>query len=257
MRAPGASALRAVVFDFYGTIAWHGQAPASPYAQVFARHGYQLDEAHEAAYFASYDGVAHLEHSASQAAYEAWVRRRHEELARSCGVPDDDVALVVERLRAEDHRPVVAYPDAAETLAALRRRGFRLGVCSNWGWDLDVSIGQAGLAHLIDAAVTSARVGFRKPHSQIYVAITDQLGVSPTETLFVGDSFHPDVTGPLALGMQAAHVWRTTAPSGREPPPLPTEAGRVSQVGELLAWPRLAAAAAGPGDGAPPEAGAP
>lgn len=254
MRAPSPSALRAVVFDFYGTIAWHGEAPVSPYAQVFARHGSHLDEAHEAAYFASYDGVDHLEHSASEAAYESWVRRRLEELARSCGVPDDDVARVVDGLRAQDRRPVVAYPDAAETLAALRQRGFLLGVCSNWGWDLDVSIGQSGLAHLIDAAVTSARVGFRKPHSQIYVAITDQLGVSPTETLFVGDSFHPDVTGPLALGMQAAHVWRRSGPSGREPPPLPPDAGRVACVGELLAWPRLAAAAARRVDAAPPGA---
>jgi putative hydrolase of the HAD superfamily len=246
--AVGSAPLRAVVFDFYGTIAWHGEAPASPYAAVFARHGYRLDEAHEAAYFASYDGVDHAEHSASEAVYEAWVRRRHEDLARSCQVPDDDISRIAEGLRAQDNAPVVAYPDAAETLRALRERGFLLGVCSNWGWDLDASIEQAGLSTLIDAAVTSARVGVRKPHSQIYVAITDLLGVSPLQTLFVGDSFHPDVTGPLALGMQAAHVWR--APS-LQAPALPPDAGRISCVRELLEWPLLAAAAPTAADGAP------
>ena len=240
--APGPVPLRAVVFDFYGTIAWHGAAPASPYAAVFARHGYHLEEAHEAAYFAAYDGVEHVEHSASETVYESWVRQRHDALARSCEVPDHDVARVVEALRAQDKTPVVAYEDAAETLGALRQRGFLLGVCSNWGWDLEVSIEQAGLARLIDAAVTSARVGFRKPHSQIYAAITELLGVTPAETLFVGDSLQPDVTGPLALGMRAAHVWRETG-AARRPPPLPAGAERVSGVRALLEWPLLATAA--------------
>jgi putative hydrolase of the HAD superfamily len=242
-----------VVFDFYGTIAWHGDAPASPYAAIFARHGYRLEEAHEAAYFATYDGVEHVEHSASEAAYEAWVRHRLDALARSCRVPDHDVVRVVDALRAQDRTPVVAYPDAAETLGALRERGFRLGVCSNWGWDLEVSLEQAGLSPLVDAAVTSARVGFRKPHSQIYAAITELLGVDAAETLFVGDSLHPDVTGPLALGMRAAHVWRASGDA--EPPPLPAGAVRVSGVRELLRWPALTTAAVDRIPGAPGDTG--
>jgi putative hydrolase of the HAD superfamily len=90
--------------------------------------------------------------------------------------------------------------------------------------------------------VTSARVGARKPHAKIYAAITELLGVRAAETLFVGDSLHPDVTGPLALGMRAAHVWRETG-TARQAPPLPAGAGRVAAVVELLAWPLLATAA--------------
>jgi putative hydrolase of the HAD superfamily len=243
--------LRAVVFDFYGTIAWHGEAAASPYATVFSRHGYRLDEAVEADYFATYDGIEHAEHSTSEAVYESWVRGRLAGLARTCGVRDDDLAPLIDALRSQDVAPVVPYPDAAETLGTLRQRGFRIGVCSNWGWALNLSIEQAGLGELIDAAVTSARVGARKPHRVIYEAITGALGVSATETLFVGDSFHPDVTGPLSLGMRAVHVWREDPDSARRPPPLPAAASRVRSVGELLGWPLLATpAAAGPsGDG--------
>jgi len=253
----GPGRVRAVIFDFYGTIAWHGEAMVSPYAAVFARHGYRLDETAEADYFASYDGVEHVEHSVHEAAYEAWVRRRLDGLARACQVPDDDVARLVDALRTQDRAPVEAYPDAAETLGVLRERGFRLGVCSNWGWDLEGSIEQAGLAHLIDAAVTSARVGARKPHRLIYTAITDALGVSPLDTLFVGDSYRPDVAGPVSLGMGAAHVWREPPGSTPRPPPLPEGAGRVSTVRELLEWPLLAAAAAAPVDTGPIGADAP
>jgi putative hydrolase of the HAD superfamily len=243
---PAGDPLRAVVFDFYGTLVSRGESGASPYATVFARHGYRLDEAVEAEYFATHDGIEHQEHSTSEAVYEDWVRHRLAALARTCGVREADVGPLVDALRAQDRTPVVPYPDAAATLEALRGRGFRLGVCSNWGWDLDTSIEQAGLGPLIHAAVTSARVGARKPHRVVYEAITGALGVSATETLFVGDSFHPDVTGPVSLGMRAVHVWREPADSTRPPPPLPAAAGRVRSVGELLGWPLLAAAR-GPG----------
>ena len=246
-------ALRAVVFDFYGTIAWHGDAAATPYATVFSRHGYRLDEAVEADYFATYDGIEHAEQSTSEAVYESWVRGRLAGLARTCGVRDDDLEPLVDALRSQDVAPVIPYPDAAPTLGALRRRGFRIGVCSNWGWGLDRSIEQAGLGPLIDAAVTSARVGARKPHRVIYEAITGALDVAPTETLFVGDSFHPDVTGPLSLGMRAVHVWRESPDSTRRPPPLPPAAHRVRSIEELLDWPLFAApAAAGLAGGAAP-----
>jgi putative hydrolase of the HAD superfamily len=241
--------LRAVVFDFYGTIAWRGEAGTSPYATAFARHGYRLDETVEADYFATYDGIEHAEHSTSEAAYEAWVRYRLAGLAQTCGVREGDVGPLVDALRTQDVTPVVPYPDAAETLGTLRGRGFRVGVCSNWGWDLDESIEQAGLGPLIDAAVTSARVGARKPHRAIYEAITGALGVTAAETLFVGDSFHPDVTGPLSIGMRAAHVWREPPDSARRPPALPAAAGRVRSVRELLGWPLLATAAAETGGG--------
>ena len=119
-RLPSRSHPDAVVFDFYGTIAWHGEAAASPYATVFSRHGYRLDEAVEADYFATYDGIEHAEHSTSEAVYESWVRGRLAGLARTCGVRDDDLAPLIDALRSQDVAPVVPYPDAAETLGTLR-----------------------------------------------------------------------------------------------------------------------------------------
>ena len=67
--------------------------------------------------------------------------------------------------------------------------------------------------------LTSARLGYRKPHPLIYLAALDALGTDPKEVLFVGDSWGPDVLGPIAVGMQAAHLARSERAS--DPPLIP------------------------------------
>lgn len=233
-----------MIFDFFGTIACSSGGAVSGYGPVFERHGYRLEPEVEAGYFTRYDGVEHLEHSADKATYEAWVRWRHSSLASECAVAPEDVERIVEDLRSLDTGAVVAYPEAQAALEALRSRGFLLAVCSNWGWELDDSIAEAGLGPLLDGAVTSARAGARKPHARIYATVTEAIGVRPEEALFVGDSLRPDVVGPMAFGMAAVHLWRAERPG--EAPELPEGAVRISSLTELLEWPALASAASMP-----------
>jgi putative hydrolase of the HAD superfamily len=234
-----------VIFDFFGTIACHENGATSEYPAVFARHGRRLDPLIESAHFARYNGALHLEHSTDRATYEAWVRFRHAELAVACDVPAADVERLVDDLRVSDTLPVVAYPDAAPTLGTLRDRGFRIGVCSNWGWEIDAFLIQADLFDLVDVAITSARAGARKPHQRIFAAMTDALGVRPAEALFVGDSLRPDVEGPAEVGMSAVHLRRPEDSAGAPPGPLPPGAERITSLTALLDWPALERAAGG------------
>ena len=96
---------------------------------------------------------------------------------------------------------MVAYPEAAATLGVLRDAGLTVGVCSNWGWELDAYLEQVGLLALVDSSVTSARAGARKPHPNIYRTSVESLGVLTSDVVFVGDSWEPDVRGPRRLGM--------------------------------------------------------
>ncbi len=226
---------RAVIFDFYGTLAHWADRSISNYSTVFAAHGYELPDPVLGAYFARYDGVDHAEHSTDSATYEAWVRRRLGQLAVSCGVASDGVEALVEDLREADRGPMVAYPDAAPTLAALREQGWAIGVCSNWGWELDGFLDQVGLLDLIDSAVTSARAGARKPHPNIYAVSVGALGVRPEDAVFVGDTWGPDVEGPCAIGMTAIHVWRNQDRQGDgEPRSLSERMHRVGDLREVL-----------------------
>jgi putative hydrolase of the HAD superfamily len=224
----------AVIFDFYGTLAHWADTEKASYETVFAAFGYELAPSVRDGYFSLYDGVDHAEHSVSEDAYEAWVRYRLGELTRACGVDASERDAMVDALRDLDQHPMVAYPEAAETLALLREAGVTVGVCSNWGWELDAYLEQVGLLRLVDCSITSARAGSRKPHPGIYASSVEALGVRPEEVVFVGDSWEPDVRGPRRVGMTAVHVWRPVERVGQEPPPLEPGDHRVDELRGVL-----------------------
>ena len=224
----------AVIFDFYGTLAHSADAAGSNYESIyqtiFAARGYTLEQSVLNDYYSRYDGVEHGEHSTSEVAYEAWVRTRLRDLTEACGVSDAHVEELLDALRAVDQGAMVPYPEAAATLSSLREAGFAIGVCSNWGWELDAFLDEAGLLALVDVSVTSARAGSRKPHPDIYDISVSALGVEREEVLFVGDSWEPDVRGPRRAGMAAVHVWREEERHGLRPPPLEPGDHRVGDL---------------------------
>lgn len=179
------------------------------------------------------DGIEHREASASREAYERWESARWQGMLRDCGVEGPQAENLVNAIRFQVHgTPVEAYPETEEVLRDLRARGYRLGVCSNWHWDLEPSLEQAGIRDLVDVAITSARVGVRKDHPEIYRVTLEALEAEGAESLFVGDSWRPDVLGPLANGFAGAvHIDRWSSPGE----PLPTGASRSADLRGVLA----------------------
>jgi putative hydrolase of the HAD superfamily len=125
-----------------------------------------------------------------------------------------------------DHRALASQFEVPEpTLAALRKireRGYRIGIVSNATPTGDVmrhDLEVLGLADLVDAAVYSSDVGFRKPDPRIYQAVIGRLAVEPTSCLFVGDRVKEDVLGAQALGMRAvlSHEFRQEEPGAARP----------------------------------------
>ncbi|MFF7387735.1 HAD family hydrolase [Streptomyces scabiei] len=91
------------------------------------------------------------------------------------------------------------YPDAAEVLAALRRRGVAVGVVSNIGWDLRPVFRAHGLDAYVDVYVLSYEHGAQKPDPRLFALACAELGVDARDTLMVGDDRRAD-GGAAALG---------------------------------------------------------
>jgi putative hydrolase of the HAD superfamily len=227
--------VRAVIFDWFGTLAEWPHGSTSSYASVFSDHGHRVDPAVFDRYHARWDGVDHREHSTSRDTYLAWSRQRLMDLATECGVADRQMDVLVDALVDADRRTsMVVYPEVRPVLGELRRRGLAIGVCSNWGWDLEGALHATGVDALIDVAVTSARVGYRKPHGAMYESILGALRVAAPEAIFVGDSWEPDVLGPIGAGMRSVHVDRAHGESAGSLPPLVAGATRISNLRRLL-----------------------
>ena len=210
---------KAVLLDFYGTLA-RDVAPVV-IDDVMQEHGYVLpDHLREMWWNGDVDGIEHGDESLSREHYIAWQRRRLLSLLGEADVHPGEYDVILAKLQAgREGRALEPYPEAAGVLTELRTRGVSLAVCSNWDWDLEPAVAEAGLRHLVDVLVSSAWAGARKPHPKIFRTTLEQLGVGADEAVFVGDTWGPDVDGPRALGITPVYLERddhwpdTTAPS--------------------------------------------
>ena len=214
--------MKAVIFDFYGTLA---ETPdwGPSWQEMVAEVGYELPaDIRDRWWNDGIDGSEHDEHSQSRDHYVAWQQARVRGMLDECGVPPDVQAELIARVREIGaHRRMRAYDESIAVLSELRDRGLALAICSNWDWDLAEAIESAGLAGTVDTMVSSAWVGARKPHRRMYEAVLEQAGVTPEDALFVGDTWSCDVDGPRAMGLLPVYVRRlhlgpdATAPEDR------------------------------------------
>ncbi|MEA2499226.1 MAG: putative hydrolase of the superfamily [Actinomycetota bacterium] len=97
-------------------------------------------------------------------------------------------------------------PDAASVLEALRERDLKIGLLSNTTWPADFHerlLTEAGLIDLIDARVYTSELEVTKPHEESFAAVMRLLGVSATESVFVGDRPWDDIYGAKRAGLRA------------------------------------------------------
>ncbi len=233
---PGPRLLKAAVFDFYGTLA-RAVRWGPTVDEVLADHGLRLDEhAHRAWQADVLDGMEHHEHSISRDRYLAWERERLRRLAETSGAGPDDLEAVTAALHAATRDfEMAAYDEVPAVLDELRARGLVVAVCSNWTWDLQDALDQAGLGSAADVVVTSAQAGVRKPHPRIFALTLERCGVAAEEAFFVGDTWYPDVEGAIAAGLLPVHVWRDGESSTTNaPPPLPAGVHRIGDLRGVL-----------------------
>jgi len=100
------------------------------------------------------------------------------------------------------------FEDVIPTLEALKKRGLRLGIISNWDDRLRQLLRKLKLESYFQTIAVSCEVGAPKPSRRMFTTACDALGCSPGSTLHVGDSREMDVKGALNAGLQARWLRR-------------------------------------------------
>ena len=100
-----------------------------------------------------------------------------------------------------------AFPNAAELLAAVDRRGAQVVLAtSSKEEDLDELLAALGPADgVIDEIVHGGMVGSSKPAPDIFAVALERLGLDPEQTLVVGDT-RWDIQAAAACGLEVVTV---------------------------------------------------
>jgi HAD superfamily hydrolase (TIGR01662 family) len=122
------------------------------------------------------------------------------------GTDPETVRTYSETMQSSFGRPgaIRPYPEVVDVLEALKKRGYRLGIVSNWSWNLRERVSQAGLDGHFEIVWASAYAGCNKPHPLIFRQALDQLQVRAGRVLYVGDSYEHDVVGGRNGGLDVA-----------------------------------------------------
>ena len=241
--------VRVVCFDMGDTLTTILPSWAQLYVSVCAARGITLNadrvDAASAAVFGELDGdETRMTYEATEEADQRYYREINGEILRRAGAPMNDETLrLLDTLQREFESPTHfhLFPDAITTFEALRAAGFRLGIISNWSWNLPDLCAGLGIAGYFEHIVTSARVGASKPHRAIFDYALQWFGVRPDEAVQIGDNATADVIGARAVGMQGILIDRRGRYANRDYP----------VVGSLADVPRVVANLQAAGDDAP------
>ena len=107
-----------------------------------------------------------------------------------------------------------AFPEVPPVLRALKAAGLRTAILSNGSPRmLDAAIENAGLAELLDLALSVEEVGVYKPHPKVYQLAVDRLGLAPEGTVFLSSNAW-DAYAASAFGLRT--IWCNRYGQARE-----------------------------------------
>ena len=110
--------------------------------------------------------------------------------------------LVLPKWHGEAER---LYPDAERVLAALKARGFRLGIIANQSAGTKERLLKWGILQYFDVIAASAEEGVAKPDVEIFLRALEKADCPPEKAVMVGDRLDNDIIPAKALGMKT--VW--------------------------------------------------
>ena len=92
--------------------------------------------------------------------------------------------------------------DGKEVIVELYNRGYILGIISNLITSREIPdwLEEDGLAKYFKSVALSSVLGIRKPDPAIYHYATNQAGVKPEQSVYVGDNLNRDVIGTRDAG---------------------------------------------------------
>lgn len=102
-----------------------------------------------------------------------------------------------------NYQPEDVVPgDVPETLLALQKAGFRLGMVSNRGGSYTDELEQLGLASFFEYVLAAGEVALWKPDPGIFFHALQEMRSCPEQAVYVGDNYYADIIGAQRAGLK-------------------------------------------------------
>lgn len=194
----------AITFDVGGTLIECRPSVGHIYSEVAARRGYVVEPGILNSRFrAAWRSARLFRHT--RADWSALVDATFEGLIRP--LPSETFFPELYERFSEPNAWRV-YDDVLTTLNALKSRGIKLGIISNWDERLRPLLKQLDLDRYFEKIIVSCEVSACKPAVEVFRAACSSLRSPPQNTLHIGDDLEKDVLGAEAAGLQAWHLRR-------------------------------------------------
>ena len=150
------------------------------------------------------------------------------------GLSGDPEAAVDKSIRDLSRR--TSFPETAQALKVIQENS-RTAVLSNADDNfLLPNLERLGLD--FEVVLSSEKARSYKPEPDLFLEMLRRLGVSPEETVYVGDRQLEDVQGAVGVGINAIWINRLgTAPDPQLPKPACQISSLLELPGLLSAWP--------------------
>lgn len=187
---------KAVFFDFEGTLVdfqWQLKPAVQECLEALAGIGFKPE------WYGTDPSYAHLYNHTRKLSLES---KGEAGLAADMAVID----RIYDKYDADALSRWNLYPDTLETLAALDRQGFQLGLITNIGRSaLDAAMERLGLSGPISVVISRDEVNELKPCAEGLLRAAAVCAVAPAHCIFVGDSRN-DVGAARKAGMLAVYL---------------------------------------------------
>jgi len=205
--------IHAITFDVGNTLLKTYPSVGAVMSGVLRRHGWKVPAENLDSSMDIFDRYYAQEYERDESLWSEEARQRamwingFAQVCRAVGI-DRDLDTIAQACYNEfdNAQHWQLFEGAEATLAELKRRGFVLGVISNWGAGLEQLLGDIGIGQYFEVVTASAAAGVHKPMPEAFVRTLDALGVVPQHALHVGDHPTADIEGARAAGMHALLV---------------------------------------------------
>ena len=216
--------IKALFFDAVGTLFKVRGTVGGIYAEVAGRYGVhasapELDEGFKRG-FKKIDRLVYENFPREQwdqAEREWWFHLVHEVFSGLNRIPEPYETYFEDVYRTfQDPRSWEIYPDVLEHLTILKKRGYIIGIISNFDRRIFPICNGLGLTECVDSIHLPRDVGAAKPDPRIFQAALTQHQLLPHQAVHIGDHPVEDVDGAKLAGLIPVLIERNGSQNGSE-----------------------------------------